>query len=1094
MSDNAYLRSISVTLDAEAPERLEHYVPTRKSIKLIEALACLHADRAFLVVAPYGTGKSLAAAVAIHAVENRGASHKLLKIVSPQIPAENDAASLFFADRVRNKPQGLAIAITGFQESVSESVRRGALAAFARHALGRQAKALHEPLDDLNEVLSRIVEICNRNGLDRISLVWDEFGKHLETLAERGEASAMLDVQHLAEFAARSSSVPMSAALLLHQGFLHYSSGLTQGARTEWTKIEGRFRTLEFVDDGRELLGLVGKVMSERFGLQPPQARLKAAAKQAKKLGMFPDVKTQKELVEILGAAFPLSPAALYLLPRISARIAQNERTMFDFLFSIAPSEEVHPNAVFDFYSDLMRYDAGAGGTRRQVIEAESALSKCESELEEDVIKTACLFGLGLSGERSRTQLKQLEFAVQGLTGHQPKRAIQQLISRKLLLHRVHVDEVQIWHGTDVDLRGRLNEEKDRIAPTFDVIDYLGRQAPPPIWFPDIHNIRYGVTRYFVSEYCGAQRLRQRLSTGLFEDDLEDDTDGRIVYVIPTTEVERDDALQLVAKGRKQDRTVFVVTPVARSLEDASLEVAAIANLRKDSALLASDPLTVKELDQLEQDALGYLSRSLERLIDPGEVDCKWFFRGAELSADSHLSVRHALSVICDDIYPLTPEFRSEQIVRKKPTSAMINARKKLLLAILERSGQENLGIQGNFPDASMFRTILLRTGLYQQDKRSGWGYVAPHGKTIPSAGVREVWSVIHDFFTAASDRPKSISTLVKRLVQPPFGVRKGLIPILFTAGLKAFPSALSILKDGEYIDDLMPSSIEEMFRSPDRFKIHVLEIDGSNRAFLHAIHRVFSSSDADGFSETDNIRKAHDAIQGWIAALPEACLQTRKLPDDILRFRDILVRYTDPVAALVRDVPASLGIGSKPTQQEVEQRLREAKNSIEGAVRDCYAVAGRLLCGALPGEGERQGQDLRVQAQNWASCFPEDGVDALQQGVAKGFLSRMMTAYESDDTLLESISTLLIGRPVSRWDDSSATAFERELETTVRQIEEMVLGGSVKFEQLDSDARERVARIRIDRAADAIAELLKLGDDSLLQQAIDRAKHYEEV
>ncbi|MCA8914673.1 MAG: hypothetical protein KDB90_04605 [Planctomycetes bacterium] len=1093
MSDNAYLRSINVALDIDAPERLAHFVPTRKGVHLIEALASLRPDRAFLVIAPYGTGKSLAAAVAVHAVENREISHPLLRRIHPQVPAEDQTASLFFADRLRNKGRGIALALSGHQPSVVESIRKAALAAFSRHTLGRQAKALHEASDDLNEMLSRIADVCERSGIDRVSLVWDEFGKHLEALAERGEASALLDVQHLAEFAARATVVPMGMALLLHQGFLHYTTGLSQGARTEWTKIEGRFRTLEFVDDSRELLGLVGKVMEERSSLHTKKTGLRRAAKTCKQLGMFTDIKSEKELVALLDAAFPLSPVTLHLLPRISARIAQNERTMFDFLFSVAGQDEIHPCAVFDFYSDLMRYDAGAGGTRRQWIEAQSALSKCESKEEEDAIKAACLLGLGLSGERSRTPLQQLRFAVSGITGPDAAAAIQGLIERKLLLHRVHVDEVQVWHGTDVDLRGRLNEQKEQLAPTFDLVSYLDRQAPPPVWFPDVHNIRFGLTRYFESEYCSSQRLRQRLSTGIFEEDLLEDADGRIVYVLPSTAEEREDVLRLVQSGRGQDRTIFVIAPTSRSLEDAALEVAAITHLRGDSSLIASDPLTVKELDQLEQDARGYLARCIDRLVDPSVRDSRWYFRGAELPLDSRLAVVGALSDICDELYPSTPEIRSEQIVRKKPTSVMINARKKLLLAILERSGQENLGIKGNFPDASMFRTVLLRTGLYQKDERSGWGYAAPHQKSILSAGVREVWSLVHDFFTTPSDRPKSVSTLVTRLVQPPFGVRHGLIPILFAAGLKAFPSALSILRDGQYIDDLMPSTIEEMFKAPDRFKIHVLEIDDRNHAFLSALHSVFSASGADDFSESDQIRRAHDAVQGWLTALPEACLQAQSLSDEARRFRAVLMRYTDPVAGLVRELPATLSLTGPLNRRNAEKVLWDVKSMIEEGVRSYFDDAHRILQATLPGGRERAGVSSMQLARHWAECFPDERVDALQQGVAKGLLSRMMTSYASDDVLLESLSTLLIGRPVSRWDDSCATAFERELASTVRQIEDFALGGNVNLLELSRDARARVAQIRVDRAADAIAELLGLGDEALLAEAIEKAQKYQE-
>ena len=41
----------------------------------------------------------------------------------------------------------------------------------------------------------------------------------------------------------------------------------------------------------------------------------------------------------------------------------------------------------------------------------------------------------------------------------------------------------------------------------------------------------------------------------------------------------------------------------------------------------------------------------------------------------------------------ILPKINNEMIVRHKPTPTVVNSRKKLLLGIIERSGQENAGI-----------------------------------------------------------------------------------------------------------------------------------------------------------------------------------------------------------------------------------------------------------------------------------------------------------------------------------------------------------------------------------------------------------------
>ena len=75
------------------------------------------------------------------------------------------------------------------------------------------------------------------------------------------------------------------------------------------------------------------------------------------------------------------------------------------------------------------------------------------------------------------------------------------MIDRKLLLHRRHSDQVAVWHGTDVDLRGRLEEEKRRQEEQFDDLKFLSEEARPPAWRPVEYNDRHCVRRYLAGRY-----------------------------------------------------------------------------------------------------------------------------------------------------------------------------------------------------------------------------------------------------------------------------------------------------------------------------------------------------------------------------------------------------------------------------------------------------------------------------------------------------------------------------------------------------------------------------------------------------------------
>ena len=251
-------------------------------------------------------------------------------------------------------------------------------------------------------------------------------------------------------------------------------------------------------------------------------------------------------------------------------------------------------------------------------------------------------------------------------------------------------------------------------------------------------------------------------------------------------------------------------------IREAALEVWCLLRMQTDSELVGADPLVGPELQQMTDDAQGHLQKLLDRLVRPGSDGPRWFHKGKPMRrADSPRGLRTALSNIMEEVFGHCPRINNEMIVRHRPSAVVVNARKKLMLGILERSGMEGLGIEGNSPDSSMFRCVLLHTGLYRQDK-GRWRFAAP--EEIEDPGLKLVWEKVQAFLTEPGAKPKDPRKFLHNLMEPPYGVREGLLPILLATGLKAFPSALSLTKDGAYVADILPSVIESLCREPDRF------------------------------------------------------------------------------------------------------------------------------------------------------------------------------------------------------------------------------------------------------------------------------------
>ena len=1077
LSTEPFLRSINICYDAESSERISHFRPTSKCATLLRALLDDGGEKAFLITAPYGTGKSLTTAYLLHLLENRDDSRPtLLEIERRLAEVSPDLAVIAAARRKNKRRRGLVIALQGAHEHVPSAIKASVLEAMHRLRLGRQARPLQaievNSIEDVLHFLTELTERCKDSGLDRILIAWDEFGRHVESLVASGRASQLAEVQQLAEFASRAAEPTVTLALLMHQGLLHYGGNVPQTVRNEWKKIEGRFHQIQYVDDSKELYRLIGTVV--RSNNRSNDAKPMAVAGLAKELhsqGLFRDFSTT-ELKDLLVLCYPLEPVTLFLLPRIASRVAQNERTLFSFLHSADLSHSVSPAALYDYFSSSMRADTTVGGTHRQWLETESAISKALSNEEVAALKTACLLGLGTSGERARTSLPLLTHAVQtsGLTALEAQASIRTLIERKLLLHRRHNDEVSVWHGTDLDLRNRLDEQKRGLGEEFDLLGFLAKESKAPVWKPVEYNDDHCIRRYFSGEYQSVRRFVSFVQWDLVIERLPNDCDGKIIFLIAESAEELVEAEGIARERLSHERLLVAIPRAPLRLHDAAVEVACLTQMQHDPQLLAEDPLAAAEVRQMLDDARDHLQRLVDQLISPADRGPRWFYKGKELAVDSARNLRRELSRITNVVYAKTPKINNEMIVRKKPSAVVVNARKKLLMAILERAGQEELGITGNFPDRSMFRSVLLGTGLYRKDRHGHWSFAPPQG--ITDEGLREIWNNMRDFFTIPSDRPKDVRVLFEELARPPYGLRAGLLPILMAAALKAFPSAISLTHNGEYVQDILPSQVEGLCRTPSDYRIVVLDVDDQKLAYLRDVYQEFSVVRNYQVHETDLIRMCFDAIQSWKSQLPPAALTTRRLTPGAVRLRAAITKQADPIPLLFRALPEAVGV-SITAPEAVVAALRSAMRElteVAGVYAEHAAVCVRRAVGLT-----QDAADVRDVASRWARCFSAAFTDDLTDGVCKGLLARMQMEYTTDDLLLDSLASLLVGKPLSRWDDSTLPAFDRELTSTIHRIEESALDAGNTL-QLGEEARQGLVALvhgRMTQLAGRLAQLL---------------------
>jgi len=1075
-----FLRSININFDADFPERIYHFKPTSKSLHLIENILLNANDRSFFVVAPYGSGKSLTITYLLQILENRNNSKDVLQYINKQVKELNPQLGNVLTKRKNDNTKALVIALNGSYSELHVALFENLIASINRIGLPELKEEIElEPKNSVNDFISvvrKIYKFFPKYNLSNISIFWDEYGRHLEQIVADGKSSELEDIQNLAEFANRSK-LKMSLAFLLHQGLMNYAHNVTNSVRKEWKKVEGRFNTIQYVDDSKEIYRLIGEVLDNKKHMKNEHPVLDA--KIIKELNLFLSF-SEDELTDLLYKSRAIHPFVLFLLPRISARVAQNERTLFSFLYSFSKDSIIGIDELFDYFSSSMQADNGLGGTYKQWLETNSAILKVDNELSVNILKSACLLGLGTRGERNHVTKTVLELSIANTTRNKIISSIDSLLDKKLLLHRKLNDEITVWHGADLDLRGKLDDEKSKQRLHFNLIEFLNLEVSAPHWKPVKYNDDFKIRRYLSGQFISFDTLRDDY---LKLDELPIGTDGIVLYIIPKSEDELLDIRENLSNNFSLDRAICIVPNKFISFDESALEVVSLNSMKSDPMIIGDDPLVLPELLQMVDDSRSYLQKIVDRITIPGNENTVYYHKKIVKVSDSR-EFRFYISDIMAETFNLTPRLSNEMIVKKNPTGVISNARKKLIFGILDRTGTENLGLEGNRPDVSVFRTLILNTGLYRI-KNDVWSWAQP--EELNDKGLQDIWKMFKEFLTVAGIG-KSFEALFNELQKQPYGLRAGVIPIFLAASLKAYPSAIAITKNKKYLIDILPTDIEEICRNPEIFKLDVITLNSDKKKYLQELLKVFTKDSQKKINESDLIRKCYDAIEFWKSKLPIASLTTKRVQGHTKVLQKLLNTMNNPINTLLVSMPNLLGIEIKECDKIISE-ITSCKMELENINMVYFNIASRSFLSAI--QVYENEETLQHNAKSWADCFTKELTVGFKGTMIQPVLNAINTGYKTDYMFLRAISSLIISKTFERWDDSTITIFDNEIHAIVNKLEETTL--SINTKTFSDKTKEGIISLTDSKIENLYQKLIALiGKDEALKTIKDKIKAME--
>ena len=342
----------------------------------------------------------------------------------------------------------------------------------------------------------------------------------------------------------------------------------------------------------------------------------------------------------------------------------------------------------------------------------------------------------------------------------------------------------------------------------------------------------------------------------------------------------------------------------------------------------------------------------------------------------------------------------SELVNRETPSSNSVKARRDLLYRMLDHEEEENLGISGYPADRGLYETLLRTSGLHRQDSNGVWRILPPDIENASSFVL--IWEKTRKLLVDANARVDVID-IHALWAAPPFGVRKGVMPVIFTAFLQAHKSNLALYKDGMFIPRVTDADIDEYLQDPSRFSTRWILIDQEKGGILSGISEILKEVGASA-----NASDPLEAARGLVAlvfGLPAWSQRTQTISENARAVRDTLLKASDPHKVLFIDLATLLE--NKCGKSYVEA-LREPITEIAGAYDALLNRIDVLMMEALDAPTGKLDR-LRVRAEAVAGVTGDLRQDAFATRLVK---------HDGSRESIEGILSLAANKPPRDWND----------------------------------------------------------------------------
>ena len=1060
-------RSVNLERDQNLISSLEQYRLTTKATEAIARFVSALGGRrisSWSLTGPYGMGKSSFANFLLALCGNE--REPATELARKKLAQKDPALSASFLEEIALLKNGngfFRVPVTASFEPLNSTLVRGLHRAIISRVVDgdnskllsrikKEVKLLEKKTVPETTAVARLFASVREQLQLPLLVVLDEFGKNLEYLAQYPDQGDIYMLQILSEM--KDTYV----FVCLHQAFQEYSSGLTMQQRLEWSKIQGRFEDVLFLESAPEMISLLRSCFSRK-----PDPILSDAVKfwarryhmALSKLQLPAGLSINEEVIADL---YPLHPFVVIALPELCRKFAQNDRTLFSFIYGKDPyslSSFLENNRVskaqrlpelgleflYDYFFSAVTTSFIERAESQRWIEIHEIIegSSLDSPLSQKILKTIGILNLigqplGLPARKrvlrialGETHGKHGEFDTE----------LDHLANRGKLLYREYAKEYRLWEGSDFDILGAVREKKAALVtrPLEDILQWV---APLDPVIASRHSYVTGTVRKFEARWMALQDIhKQQLIP-------KEGYDGLLIYSYG-----HDKGRLEIPSSCSDDKPLIVAyVSYENQIKELAIEHAAALAVLNEAAELQRDGVARKEARYRVHVSEIQLRLFVNRLFHPGSTAIQWFVNGDKRPIGSYRDLSGIMSDLCDTHYSSCPNIKMEMINHDRLSGSAAMARRKLAEAMVTGQHKPALGMEGFGPEVAIYRSLFLFNGFHKEIQNGAWQFIAP-GK---ASDLFLLWEKISSMIGADRNDGTKVEEILAVLKGPPFGLREGPIPLYIVLFLLVNADEMALFRDGTYIPFIDETEIALLLKRPDIFTVKRFKNEGIHRELFDAYIAVLKTENDGAPNEVRNttLLSIVAPLVRFIDGLPKYSRFTRTVSKETQLVRSAIANAMDPLRLLFDDIPGAIGIDKNELhsdhvplnwKSELQKKLGNSLLELAEAYQKLSKNVERIVKNAFSFEG-----DIRV-----LRYALRKRVKPLLPGCRdvdlKQILSTMLKEYNNAEQWLESLAGIVMKNPLDSWGDNDIGYFEvamHDYADKIHYLEGMISRGIV--------------------------------------------------